>query len=210
VLDDLKKYTDAIDCYDQVLKINPENADALNNKGVALAALGKYEEAVCYYNQFLKNCPKDVLVLVNKGRALSKMLKYTEALECFDEVLKINPDNSHALYNKGIVHADLEKANADQSIHQTLTIPQDIPVLNNDKIANNVDALYDKGVTLANLNRCDEAIACYDHILKINPDHADALSYKGVAYAALKNMKRLSLALMTFLKSIRTMNLPVL
>ena len=59
-LDDLKKYTEAIAYYDQVLTINPHNTDALNNKGVAYAAQEKYEEAILCYNQFLKINPKHV------------------------------------------------------------------------------------------------------------------------------------------------------
>ena len=37
------------------------------------------------------------------------------------------------------------------------------------------EELFDKGVALANLNKFDEAIACFDEILKFNPKNADAL-----------------------------------
>jgi len=41
-----KKYEKAIECYDKVLKINPNDTEAWNNKGNALNKLGRYKEAV--------------------------------------------------------------------------------------------------------------------------------------------------------------------
>ena len=38
----LKEYLKAIDCYDQTLKIDPKNIDALNEKGIAYRNLNEY------------------------------------------------------------------------------------------------------------------------------------------------------------------------
>jgi len=42
-------------------------SDALNNKGVALAALGKCEEAIDCFDKVLRMNPHNELVLLNKG-----------------------------------------------------------------------------------------------------------------------------------------------
>ncbi len=39
------KYDEAIKAYDQAISINPQYANAWNNKGVALQALGRTSEA---------------------------------------------------------------------------------------------------------------------------------------------------------------------
>ena len=36
------EYDEAIECYDKALEINPNHADALNNKGMSLHEVGKY------------------------------------------------------------------------------------------------------------------------------------------------------------------------
>ncbi len=53
VLSRLGKFTDAIEAYDQALKIDPNYSSAWNNKGVALSRMGKYSEAIKAYDQAL-------------------------------------------------------------------------------------------------------------------------------------------------------------
>lgn len=53
----LGDYKKAISYYDQVLEINPNNLDALNNKGAALVKLGKADEAIQYYIKILSIDP---------------------------------------------------------------------------------------------------------------------------------------------------------
>jgi tetratricopeptide (TPR) repeat protein len=52
-------------------------------------------------------------------------------------------------------------------------------------VSNDVDALYHKGVALANLGKNDEAISYYDKALAVDPKHADALFSKGVTLGKL-------------------------
>ena len=40
-----------------------------------------------------------------------------------------------------------------------------------------------KGVSLSNLGRSEEALTCYDHALTLNPRHADAWYNKGAVLA---------------------------
>ncbi len=83
----MARFTEAIACYDQVLKLNPHNADALNNKGVAYAALKKYEDAIVNFDKALSIHPDYKHALHNKGHAFAKLKKYREAIACYDQVL---------------------------------------------------------------------------------------------------------------------------
>jgi len=55
----LKKYEEAIKCYDQALKIDPYNSKAWNNKGHALEEIGRLGEAIRCYNKALEIDPID-------------------------------------------------------------------------------------------------------------------------------------------------------
>jgi len=53
----LSRYTEALECYDEVLEINPQFALAWLNKGWALGALGRYTEALECYDEAIEIDP---------------------------------------------------------------------------------------------------------------------------------------------------------
>ena len=52
--------------------IDPNNVDALNNKGIILANQGNYTGAMDYFDKVLAIEPKNVGALINKGIILGK------------------------------------------------------------------------------------------------------------------------------------------
>ena len=61
-LNQIKKYADAVTCFDALLQINPKDSQAFNNKGIAMAEMGDTQAAndritsynVCY-TKLLRN-----------------------------------------------------------------------------------------------------------------------------------------------------------
>ena len=47
----MSKYTEAVECFDKALAINPKSVDVLNNKGVTLSMRGLYKEAIACFEQ---------------------------------------------------------------------------------------------------------------------------------------------------------------
>ncbi len=77
----------ACDC---LAMLDPENAQALINKGDLLAELGRFNEAASAYNRASELSPDDVTVSYNKGLSLAKLGRWKEALDAFEEVLSRN------------------------------------------------------------------------------------------------------------------------
>ncbi len=50
----LGRRQEAIDSYDEALRLDPGYAAAWNNKGIALSALGRHEEAIACYEKALE------------------------------------------------------------------------------------------------------------------------------------------------------------
>jgi tetratricopeptide (TPR) repeat protein len=57
VLSELKRYDEAIKCYDEGINLSPNSKEALFEKGNALNNVGRHEEAVDYFNQAIKVDP---------------------------------------------------------------------------------------------------------------------------------------------------------
>lgn len=120
---ELGQYKEAIEAYDQALKINPEDAMAWRDKGIALSKITLYKEALEAYDQALKLDPEDVDAWNNKGIALANLGKYEKAIEAYDQAIKINPEDAMAWYNKGVTLSKLgQTEKAIEAYDQAITI----------------------------------------------------------------------------------------
>lgn len=107
--DPIHGYNQAIQAYEEALKIDPDFAEAWNNKGYVLFSLQKYEEAIAAYDRALMIDPMFVEARYNKANALYKLKKFEQAIQVYDQVLKIRPLSAKAWNNKGNSLASLRR-----------------------------------------------------------------------------------------------------
>ena len=70
-LHQLKKYEEAIQAFDQAIKLDPnQNAEAYARKGLALSYLSKYKDSIICCDQAIKINPNDATAYFGKGRSL--------------------------------------------------------------------------------------------------------------------------------------------
>jgi tetratricopeptide (TPR) repeat protein len=109
-----ENFKNAINCFDKVIKLNPNNSNAYNNKGSALFELGWDEEASrCIYKSLELN-PENTNALNNRGRILAHSEKYQQAIDYYNKVLKIDKSHTQVLNNKGIALAHLANLTDDE------------------------------------------------------------------------------------------------
>ena len=87
------EYDKAISQFDQVLKIDPNNVDALYNKGNTLSKTGKFRQTIPLYQQVLKLDPHKFIAEVKLEEALLKVTKYRYGV--LDGTLEIIVHDSH-------------------------------------------------------------------------------------------------------------------
>jgi tetratricopeptide (TPR) repeat protein len=175
VLKDQGRYPEAIEHYEDALRIKPEYAEAHNNLGFPLEEEGRTREAIEHYEEALRIKPEYAEAHYNLGNVLLKAGKYPEAIEQYEQALRIKPDFTEAHYNLGNVLLKAGKyPEAIEQYEQALRIKPDYP-----QVHNNL------GFTLFQLGKLSEAIGHYEQALRLQPNYAQAHYNLGNALAKL-------------------------
>ena len=166
---------EAEDIYQQILKIEPNQPDALHLLGVIASRTGRNDIAVEMIIKALAARPDNAGAHNNLGIALRKLGKLEEAAASYREALTINPDAARTHSNLGHVLQDLGRLDgAAASYGKALAINPD-----------DAEAHNDLGNVLQNLDRPAEAVASYHKALAVNPDYAEAHNNLGSALQSL-------------------------
>ena len=106
-----KKYEEAIKDFNEAIRLNPNYAEAYNDRGVAKYDLGKYSESIEDYNRAIQLNSSFFGAYSNRGLVKVKIGKYKEAIEDYNEAIKLNPDYAGAYYNRGLAKIKLNQHN---------------------------------------------------------------------------------------------------
>ncbi len=169
---------DAMEMYQQSLRINPNNADAHINIGNAVLQLGQVAKAREEYQKAAQLRPGFAEAHHNLGVVLSRLGRWREAREQWEQAVQIDPNYADAHVNLGIALAqagDMEGAVG--HLTRALQIKPD-----------NVEALNDLGNVMMGLGRVQEAVSCYEQALRLKPDSVQAHNNMGIALTRLSRV----------------------
>jgi tetratricopeptide (TPR) repeat protein len=201
---------DAEKAFNRVLKIAPDNFDALNLLGAVKAQQGRIGEAQRLFNAAVKAQPRAPQGWANLGQALHGLKRGAEALECLDKARALAPEdinilNQHAnmllsLDRPGDALAEFQQVLARNPRHVEARIAcglaQAALGLPEQALAEFDAALapghpmvqFNRGVALLKLGRYAEALAANDAALAAMPEHPGALLNRGRALAQLNQI----------------------
>src|SRR6266540_739644 len=183
----LIEYQEAIEAFDEALRIGPDDVAYHNNRGDALVNLGKLQaglsrhdeaskshaKAIEAYNEALRLAPDNAPAHNNKGSALQSLgdlqaelsrhdeasKSYARAIEAYDEALRIAPDDAAAHNNKGNALRNLGDLQAGLLKH---------------------DEAWES---------YDQAIKAFDEALRVAPDYVLAHNNKGSALQSVGKLQ---------------------
>lgn len=96
--------------YRDVLRIDPDHADACLNLGALLCEAGQCDEAVALYDTAIQRFPGNALLHFNRAVALEDQGKPFEALASYDACLNVAPDIADAHFNAARLHEEIGDA----------------------------------------------------------------------------------------------------
>lgn len=171
-----------------IVKVQPNNVDALHLLAVVAIQTGRFPRAV---EMIARAAVKGWSARLHHdlGYAFSGLKRYEEAIASYDRAIGLDPAYADAYVNRGnaqMALSRLEEAIASYEIAASLN-PGDLRAHNN------------RGNAFQTLNRFAEALASYDAAIAIKPDYADAYGNRG---AVLKKIGRFEEALASYDKAI--------
>ena len=161
---------------DAAIKINRNDADAFNNRGIALKELKRPREALASFDCAIALHPAHADAFTNRGNALFELKRLDEALLSLDKAIALRPDHAGAFNNRGSVLAELQR------------LPEALASYNRAIALRPGDAefFHNRANVLRDLDRPREALANYDHAIALNPRHAEAYNNRGIVLSELK------------------------
>lgn len=98
------KYKEAIDAYNQSLRVKPDYVEAYLNLGVVYYKLGQYTEATETFKQAAKIAPFSLSVYNKLGTTYILRRAYSMAVETFKKAIEIDPYDATAHFNLGVAY----------------------------------------------------------------------------------------------------------
>ncbi len=174
-----KSFEKALEAFDAVLEVNPEDNIAWQYKGNIFLYLDHPEEALGAFDKSLELEPDNVPTRYFKGFTLGYLNMPEQALQEFEGVLERDAEHSGALFYSGLVLNQLSRC------EEALNAFTKAAELNPE----NLKAWYHRGATLSILGRNEEALEAYGRTLILESSHAGAWEGEAKAYFALDRGK---------------------
>jgi len=176
--DELRKqqrYSQALQAYEEALRMDPRNFYAWNGKGTTLYNQGNYKKALEAYQRATEIDPGNAIVWVSAGLVLNRLQRYQQALVHFERALSLDPQYVAAWNGKADAQLDMnmpEEALA--SYQQALTYDQ-----------NSFQAWNGLGNARSSVRDFQGAVEAYSRALLVNPHSAVAWCNKAEALIRL-------------------------
>lgn len=172
-------YSQALQAYEEALRMDPLNFHAWNGKGTALYNQGNYRKALDAYQRATDIDPNNAIVWVSAGLTLNQLQRYQQALVHFERALSIDPTYVAAWNGKADAQMDMNMPEAAQASYEQ--------ALNLD--LNSFHAWNGLGNTFSSLHDFVGAIDAYTRALLVNPRSAVAWCNKAEALLRLGHNK---------------------
>ena len=171
--DEIKDFKRAIDAYTKAIRLNPDLAEAYNNRGVAKGRLNQHEAAIKDFDEAVRLKRDYAAAYNNRGVAKYELGQHKAAIEDYDAALRLKLDLAEAYNNRGVAKYELGQHEAAiEDYDAVLRLKPDL-----------AKAYTNRGNAKNSLGQHKAAVEDYDAALRLKPDDAEAYNNRGVANA---------------------------
>src|SRR2546425_8898781 len=177
-----RRWRECLEAVEDLLRVRPNEAAALEMKGDALSNLGRRPEALAAYEaaaavdptdenlrQKIEEVRVDVPSLLSRALIASASGNYAQALSLFDEILEVDPSNVNALIGKAVAYRRRGKA---QEALNCLDLVLGVQ-------PGNASALLNRGNILLEQGNAEAALESFERLTQLYPNDEEAWTAQG-------------------------------
>jgi len=177
-----RRWRECLESVEDLLRVRPNEAGALEMKGDALANLGHRPEALAAYEaaaavdpsdenlrQKIEEVRVDVPSLLSRALIASASGNYRQALGLFDEILEVDPSNVNALIGKAVAY---RRSGKPQEALNCLDLVLGVQ-------PGNASALLNRGKILLEQGNAETALESFDRLTQLYPNDEEAWTEQG-------------------------------
>ena len=175
----LGRLEDALQDYDEAIRIRPMYPEALRNRGVAKAKLNRTEDAIFDFGTAISQKPDFSEAYFNRGLARYELERYVDALADYDQCIRTGLSDAATYSSRGLAKNALgqyEKSLPDFDKAIALD-PRDVKALNN------------RAATYFKLGRTTDAIADFEEAVALRPNCAELHYNMGLVRITLSDFE---------------------
>src|SRR5947209_1874038 len=177
-----RHWRECLEAVEDLLRLRPNEAAALEMKGDALTNLGRRPEALAAYEaaatvdpsdanlrQKIEEVRVDVPSLLSRALIASANGNYTAALNLFDDILEVEPSNGNALIGKAVAY---RRSGKPQEALNCLDLVLGVQ-------PGNSSALLNRGNILSEQGDLEDAFDSFDRLTQLYPNDEEAWAAQG-------------------------------
>lgn len=164
--------------YQEVLRWEPENADAWFHLGTLCYMKEQYRDAIFLVLKSIELDPLKSIRHYNLGIVLETIGDRSQAIQAYQEAIKLDPENVQAYNNLGNILAETGEIEKAESVYRQAIAAN----------SSHFGGYLNLGNLLMLCQRTDDAISAYEAALKLKPHHPDILNNLGLAFQAKNNL----------------------
>ena len=156
----------------KALKLNPNNAEACCNLGLALYQQRRFDEARRHLSEAVRLDPNNADAHYNMGQMMLRMGEVDEAIRHWSEVVRLDPNHVKSHVNLGALY--LNRGVSEKARHHLFEAVNLDP--------NNTDAHYNLGRLMLGSGQFDEAVTHMSAVVRLEPNDVEARYTLGLAF----------------------------
>lgn len=171
----LGSYSDAVEVYERLISLDPNNLEGYCNLGITLRNLKMYEESIANLKRALKLKPDYTAALINLGNTYIDLGKPSAGIKYYEQAVNSDKNSVQAHFNMGVALYSMGNLKeASNSYKKALELNPSL-----------YDASNNLGVIYIDEGKTTQAMECFRTAIKHNPNLAQA-------HRQLANIKKFS------------------